>query len=259
MIVVLNTLVKPMMLNTAKTLAGYKLHSLDGEMGTVEEFYFDDHHWTVRYMVASTGSWLTGRKVLISPYALTAVNKEEQYIAVNLTNKQIELSPSYNRHKPVSRPFEEIYSKYYGLPKYWNGPYMWGSYPNVVRDPKMWRESIQDEKSWDRHLRSTSEVEGYVIQASDGDIGNIKDFIIDDDTWAIRYLVVDTGKWWPGKRVLVSPQWIESVSWDLSTVSVNLSRDAVRQSPEYTDEFLLTRDYEAGLHVHYDRQGYWND
>jgi len=104
------------MLITAKTLSGYTLRSLDGDIGKVEEFYFDDHHWTVRYLVVNTGNWITGRQVLISPYALTTVNKEEQYIAVNLTKKQIEDSPSLDHDKPISRQFEESYSKYYGMP-----------------------------------------------------------------------------------------------------------------------------------------------
>jgi hypothetical protein len=100
-------------------LKGYKLHSLDGEIGKVKEFYFDDHHWTIRYLVADTGNWLTGRQVLISPYALVAVNKEEQYITIDLTKKQIEDSPSLNSDKPVSRQFEETYYGYYGWPMYW--------------------------------------------------------------------------------------------------------------------------------------------
>ena len=114
------------MLNKAKTLKGYKLDSLDGEIGKVKEFYFDDQHWTIRYLVADTGNWLTGRQVLISPYALVAVNKEEQHIAIDLTKKQIEDSPSLNSDKPVSRQFEEAYYGYYGWPMYWGGPYMWG-------------------------------------------------------------------------------------------------------------------------------------
>ncbi|MGB7435982.1 MAG: PRC-barrel domain-containing protein [Candidatus Acidiferrum sp.] len=124
------------MLNKAKTLKGYKLDSLDGEIGKVKEFYFDDQHWAIRYLVADTGGWLTGRQVLISPYALIAVRKEDQDITIDLTKKQIEGSPSLNSDKPVSRQFEEGYYGYYGWPGYWNGPYMWGAYPYIVRDPE---------------------------------------------------------------------------------------------------------------------------
>jgi sporulation protein YlmC with PRC-barrel domain len=248
------------MLNKAQTLKGYKLHSLDGEIGKIKEFYFDDHYWTIRYLVADTGNWLTGTQVLISPYALAAVNKKEQYISIDLTKKQIEDSPSLNTDKPVSRQFEESYYEYYGWPLYWGGPFMWGyypSYPYIERDREKWREPTQGENAWDPHLRSTQDVSGHHIQATDGYIGHVEDFIIDDETWAIRYLIVATQNWWPGKKVLVSPQWIERVSWSESTVFVNLTRDAIRQSPEYTEESLLTRDYETGLHRHYDRQAYW--
>jgi len=247
------------MLSKAKTLKGYKLDSLDGEIGKVREFYFDDRHWTIRYLVADTGNWLIGRQVLISPYALVAVIKEEQHIAIELTKKQIEDSPSLNSDRPVSRQFEEDYYGYYGWPQYWGGPYMWGPYPYPVRNREQWHLFTQAEKAWDPHLRSTHYVSGYHIQATDGEIGHVEDFIIDDKTWAIRYLIIDTQNWWPGKKVLISPKWIESVSWSESKVFVNLDRETVKQSPEYREESLLTRDYETGLHRHYNRQGYWVD
>ena len=247
------------MLNKATTLKGYKLNSLDGEIGKVREFYFDDHHWTIRYLIADTGNWLLERQVLISPYALANVNNEEQYIAIDLTKKQIEDSPSVDTHKPVSRQFEEAYYGYYGWPTYWSDQYIWGTYPNIERDPKKWIKHTQDEKAWDPHLSSTYDVSGHDIQAIDGEIGHVEDFIIDDETWVIRYLIIDTGDWWPGKKVLVSPKWIERVSWNESKIFVNLLRETIKQSPEYTEESLLTRDYETGLHRHYNRQGYWVD
>jgi len=252
------------MLNKVKTLEGYKLDSLDGEIGKVKEFYFDDRHWTIRYLVAETGTWLADRQVLISPYALVAVNNEERNIAIDLTKKQIEDSPSLDSDKPVSRQFEEAYYGFYGLPVYWGGPYMWGAYPYFVRDREardreQWKAPVQGKKAWDPHLRSTYGVSGHHIQALDGELGHVQDFIIDDETWAIRYLIIDTHNWWPGKKVLVSPQWIERVSWGERKVFVNLSRETIKQSPEYTEESLLTRDYETELHRHYKRQGYWID
>ena len=247
------------MLNKAKTLKGYTLHSLDGEIGRVKEFYFDDQYWTIRYLVADTGSWLMGRQVLISPYALDAVIKEEKQIAIDLTKKQIEDSPSLNSDKPVSRQYENAYYGYYGWPAYWGGPYMWGSYPNIVRDREQWRVSTPGERAWDPHLRSTHDVSGHHIQAEDGEIGHVEDFLIDDETWAIRYLLIDTRNWRQGEKVLISPRWIDRVSWIESKVFVNLPRETIRQSPEYTDKSLPTRDYETRLHRHYNRQGYWVD
>jgi uncharacterized protein YrrD len=191
------------MLNNAKTLKGYQLDSLDGEIGKVKEFYFDDQHWAIRYLVADTGNWLTDRQVLISPHALAAVNKEEQTIAINLTKKQIEESPPLDSDKPVSRQFEEAYYSYYRWPAYWAGPYMWGYYPYIMRNPEKPNKPTKSEKAWDPHLRSTHDVDGHHIQASDGEIGHVDDFIIDDETWAIRYLIIDTQNWWAGKKVLI--------------------------------------------------------
>lgn len=243
----------------AKALRGYKLHSLDGEIGKVEEFYFDDRHWAIRYLVVETGNWLADRQVLITPQAIGDVNNEEQYINVNLTKKQIEDSPSLDNDMPVSRQFEAEYYKYYAYPMYWGGSYMWGAYPYIVRTLTEGGNSIQEEKAWDPNLRSTHDVSGHIIQAEDGEIGHVDDFIIDDETWAIRYLIIDTRNWWPGKKVLISPKWITNISWSESKVFVNLLRDVIGRSPEYTEESPLTRDYEAGLHRHYNRQEYWVD
>ena len=245
------------MLNKTKLLKGYKLNCLDGIIGKVREFYFDDQHWTIRYLVADTGNWLTGRQVLISPYALVAVNNVEQQLAINLTKKQIEDSPSLDSDKPISRQFEEDYYGHYGWPWYWGGPYSWGPSPYLVRDRQKWREFTLGQKKWDPHLRSTDSVTNHRIQATDGEIGHVEDFIIDDETWAIRYLVVDTRNWWPGKKVLISPRWIERVSWNESKVFVNLSREKIKQSPEYAEGSLPTREYETQLHRHYDHKAYW--
>lgn len=247
------------MLNKAKTLKGYKLAGLDGDIGRVKEFYFDDQHWAIRYLVADTGSWLSGRQVLISPYALKTVNKSDQHISIDLTKKQIEDSPPLDSDKPVSRQFEEDFYGYYGWPMYSDGPFMWGNYPYIERDCDKLNKSIRREKAYDPHLRSTHDVSGHHIQAADGEIGHVEDFLIEDETWAIRYLIVDTQNWWPGKKVLVSPRWIDRVSWHESKVFINLTRENIRQSPEYAEESLPTRDYEIRLHQYYCRQGYWID
>jgi len=247
------------MLSNVKTLQGYKLDSLDGEFGKIKEFYFDDQHWAIRYLVADTGNWLPGRQVLISPHALVAASQAERHITVDLTQKQIEDGPALSSDKPVSRQFEEAYYGYYGWPMYWVGPYMWGPDPQIVHAGKEGAERAPDEQAWDPHLRSTQAVTGYGIEAEDGTIGRVEDFIIDDETWAIRYMVVDTKNWWPGKKVLISPRWIERVCWDESKVFVRLSREAIKQAPEYSDALMLTREYEEGLHGHYQRPGYWSE
>jgi hypothetical protein len=247
------------MLRKAKVLRGYKLGAMEGEIGKVEGFYFDDRHWTVRYVVIETGDWLTDRQVLISPYAMVSVEEEKEIISTNLTKKQIEASPPLDAHKPISRQFEKAYYQYYGWPMYWYGPYMWGPHQYPSRDGEKQKEETQAEMGWDAHLRSTQAVTGYHIQAKDGEIGHVEDFVIDDKTWAIRYMIVDTRNWWPGKQILVSPQWIEEIAWGEAKVFVNLSRETIQQGPEYTEESRITRNYETGLYQHYNRAGYWAD
>ena len=245
------------MLSKVKTLQGYQLDSIDGNVGKIREFYFDDQHWTIRYLVADTGTWLSGRQVLITPYALGAINPVAEKLEVSLTKKQIEDSPSLNTDKPVSRQFEEDYYGYYGYPMYWRGDNSWGNHSYLERDQAKWGGVNQGGKAWDPHLRSTKSVTGYHIQARDGEVGHVEDFVVDDETWAIRYLVINTHNFWPGKKVLVSPQWIERVSWSESKVFVTLTRETIKLSPEYSEEALLSREYESGLHRHYNRAGYW--
>lgn len=245
------------MLIKVKNLIGYNLKGLDGEIGNVKEFYFDDHHWTIRYLVAETGNWLTERVVLISPYSLVSVSEESKNISINLTKKQIEDSPPLDSDKPVSKQFEQEYYSYYGWPTYWIGSYAWGLNPYIVRDPYKLKDFIPKEHNWDLNLRSTNNVTSYHIKAIDGEIGHVDDFIIDDETWTIHYLVINTHNWLPGKIVLISPQWIKHISWNESTVYINQSREVVKYSPECPNNYTLNRDYEDRLHKHYNYKGYW--
>ena len=248
------------MLCKVKILNGYSIQNTKDEtIGKIKDIYFDDRHWTVRYLVANTGNWLTGRKVLLSPYALVTVNSDHENIVADLTKKQIEDSPSLDSDKPVSQQFESDYYGYYGWPTYWYGPYSWGYYSYLERDRTKWGPFTQKEKAWDHHLRSCHEVTGYNIQSEDGEIGHVEDFIIDDETWEIRYLVVNTSNWWAGKKVLISPLWIERVSWSERKVVIDLTRQVIKRSPEFTDKSLVDRDYENSLYGHYNRKGYWVD
>ena len=247
------------MLRIAKDLKGYKLGARDGDIGEVIEFYFDDQSWTVRYLVTDTGGWLSGRTVLISPYALDPANESRKVIPVDLTKTQIEKSPSLASDKPVSRQYELDYYSYYGWPGYWGGMYPWGLSAYPRRGQGGWSDDSRHGKDEDPHLRSTDDVSGRDVQAEDGGIGHVEDFVIDDETWTIRYLIVDTRNWWPGKKVLISTRWIERISWEESKVFINLTREAIKQAPEYTDQTVITRDQEMKLHRHYKREGYWAD
>lgn len=256
------------MLHPISDLKGYSISASDGEIGQVEDFLFDDQHWVVRYIVIDTGRWLPGRKVLISPISIGRADRENQVIEVKLRKEQIENSPSIETDKPVSRQHETTFANYYGYPYYWGGPYLWGpaAYPSALGAPPYSESAAEREQaraeraqeSNDPHLRIARAVNGYYIEANDGDIGHVEDFLVDDQDWAIRYMLVDTKNWWPGKKVLVSPNWIERLSWSDSRVYVNESRDNIKHAPEYNSAANLERDYENDLHRHYNRNPYWD-
>lgn len=247
------------MLIKAKTLKGYKIRCLDGDIGQVEELVFDENQWTIHYLAVETGTWLVDREVLISTAAITALEKEEKYITVNLTRQQIEGSPLLYKENPISRQFETSYNQYYGYAPYWTGSHIWKPNPNTMVDTSAQKAATQDEEKSELPLHSTGHIRGRKLQASDGEIGHIADFILDDEDWAIRYLDIDTISWWPSKHVLICPRWIDHISWEDFLVHVDLTREQIKSSPEYNKDSDLNRDYEQCLFDHYERKGYWDD
>ena len=251
------------MLRNTTQLQGFAIRATDGELGTVDELYFDDETWAIRYLTVETGGWLGGRQVLISPISVIRAEWQAKRVDVALTKKQVENSPNIATDEPVSRQHEFAYFGYYGYECYWGGPYLWGSsyYPGGYPTPRTAStEALADRidsESGDSHLRSTKAVTGYHIEASDGEIGHVDGFIVDDEDWAIRYIEVATKNWWPGKKVLVSPAWIERVSWEDSKVYAGLTREAIKNAPEFVDLTPITREYEHRLYSHYGQPPYW--
>ncbi|AEC19612.1 hypothetical protein PT7_1072 [Pusillimonas sp. T7-7] len=258
------------MLRKVSNLAGYSIKATDDELGKIKEVYFDDERWGIRYLVVETGTWLSSRLVLISPYSITGVDDLEESVHVSLTREQVKNSPDIDTHKPVSRQLEGQFSSYYGFGNYWAGPYLWGAsaYPvpleasadiTAANEPSEAVAARAAGRPEDVHLRSSKDVAGYHIAGTDDEIGHVEDFICDDKDWAVRYLLVDTRNWWPGgKKVLLATQWIESIDWNDSTVRTSLTREQIKNSPEHDEEAALDRDYEIRLHQHYDRPGYWD-
>jgi len=246
-------------MRSVKEIINYVIFAKDGEIGRCKDFLFDDQLWAVRYMVADTGKWLPGRKVLISPISLGNPEWHFHRFPVNLKKEQVKNSPPLDEDAPVSRQYEMKYFNHYYWPYYWTGGETWGAMPNPPpassRQAKIVEETDEDlEKS---HLRSAKEVMGYHIRAKDGEIGHVEDYIVDDKTWILRYMVVDTRNWLPGRKVLVAPSWIESVSWKESSVEVNLTTAAVKESPEYDPAEPVNREYETRLYDYYGRPVYW--
>ncbi len=256
------------MLNTLHHFHGATVTATDGLIGHVKSAFFDDRSWVIRYLVVDAGSWLEDRKVLISPYAVKQPLGAEKNIDVSLTRQQVKKSPDIDTHQPVSRQHERDYLGYYAYPEYWDGAGMWGmggypmlpSYlPSAAETEAARALRERDRQAADVHLRSSAKVSGYNVEASDGSIGHIKDFIFDDASWAIRYLVIDTRNWWPGgRKVLVPTHWIDGIDWATGSVAVALTRQEVKDSPRYQEDMPVLRDYEQRLHDAYSRAAYWD-
>lgn len=223
------------MLTNLKDISGHKLAATDGEIGSVKDFYFDDQSWVVRYLVADTGSWLTGRLVLLSPHAVGRFDESAKVLPVGLTKKKIEDSPSIETHKPVSRQYEVEYYRHYGWPTYWDGGGMWGisGFPvPMPLSPEQLQADRQAHRRDDHHLRSVNAVTGYAIQATDGEIGTVSSFMVDDKSWALGGMVVETGKWYAGKEILILTDRIAHISYEQSKVFVNLTQLEIKETEE---------------------------
>jgi len=194
---------------------GWPIAASDGEIGRIKDVYFDDHRWTVRYWVVDTGDWLGGRRVLIPAITVQSIDRDEHVVHVRLNKQQVE---ALGLMPPVS-----------------NAP---GKHGEAPIDP---------------HLRSAKEVTGYHLHATHDPVGHIEDLLLDSASWAIRYLVVDTRNWLPGRHVVIPPQWIKSVDWTERVVNVEVARDVVEAAPEYHPDLEFSPAYAADLYRHYQR------
>jgi PRC-barrel domain len=219
------------MLYSIQQRYGEKLRASDGEIGHVRDFYFDDNNWTVRYLVADTGGWLSGRLVLISPQSLGHLYPEGKVLLVNLSRQQIEDSPSIDEHMPVSRQLEEEYHRHYGYAYYAESMPLWGlgGYP-VLAPPPLETDPIQQRV--DSHLRSARVVAGYTVEANDGLVGKVTDLLIDGRTWVIREIVVECGHWYSGRKVVISTDKVSRISHDQSTVYVDSTKHAFAEASD---------------------------
>jgi hypothetical protein len=228
------------MLRSIRNLFENKLGASDGEIGHVNDFYFDDRNWAVRYLVADTGSWMPGRLVLISPHSFGGLYQGGKTLLVNLTRQQIENGPSIDLHKPLSRHHEEEYHRHFGWPFHWDGGRSWGMSvrPDIASEAKhppyeqTIAKGVKHETS-DPHLRSVKTVLGYHVQATDGAIGHAADFLLSDENWVIQRMVVDTRRWMSGKRVMILPNQINRISWNRSKIYVDLTKESVLGSQSF--------------------------
>lgn len=240
------------MLRSLKDLERYAVSATDGDVGSVANFLFDDEHWTVRYLVVETGKFFNEHRVLITPASFRQIEWSNRHFHLALPKDKIKNSPSVDADKPVSRQHEQDMCRYYGYDFYW-GVGTTSAHPDMLvagaRDGSHSGDDV--------HLRSVREVRGYHIQGSDDAIGHVADFIVDDDTWEIRYLVVDTSNWWVSNEVLVAPRWANRISWLDKKVLVDLSRDTIKNCPRWDPTAPINREYETRLYDYYGRPRYW--
>ncbi len=252
------------MLRSINEIRHYRIHATDGDFGRVADFLFDDQSWVTRYLVVDTGTWLPGRQVLISPTAIRNAEWESRKLFLSLNQRLIEASPEIARGEPLSRQQEQALSAHFGWPVYWHG---YGELSHTEsgrpRQPAMAvaepPETVERTDMHDPHLRSVADVCGYKIEALDGTMGHVEDFIADDQNWELRYMIVDTRNWWPGKKVLIAPMWIESFEWEDSRCYVGLDKEMIKNSPQYDPNAPVNRGYEEALHDYYGRPRYWEE
>jgi hypothetical protein len=232
------------MLIGVRGLFGWSIGAVDGDIGHVGDVYFDDRRWAVCYVVVDTGPWLVGRSVLVSPQSVDRVDRARQKLRTDLTRRQVALSPDVDSVKPVSRQHELELCHCYGFPSYAVTTAASVSLTSSGLAPSAVTGRVP-------HLRSARAITGYYVHALDGEVGHAEDFLVDEESWALRHLVVSVGTWWPGRKVLVPAGWIAAISWGAGAVAVSLPAEVVRLAPDYDPAVRITPAYEARLSGYY--------
>jgi hypothetical protein len=237
------------MLWDASAINGYAIEASDGLLGTVSDLLFEDVGWAIRWLVVDTGNWLSGRKVLLSLSVLGKPDRALGHFPVKLTMQQVRDSPDVDTDQPVSRQIEAHVYNYYGWDPYWGSSL--SPMSNAIALPFVAPLNLSEAKPRDQgsadsqsnkgdpHLRSIAAVTGYHIHATDGEIGHVEDFLVDDADWTIRCITVDTKNWWPGERVLISPRSVREIDWANRMIHLNVDRQKVKDGPPADDETFL--------------------
>jgi len=248
------------MIRSINELRQYDIAAKDGDLGDVHDVFFDDQAWQVRYLVVATGNWLPGgRRVLISPEAVEGVDGSDEKVALGLSKQEIRESPGIGDDAPVSRQNEIALADHFRWPRYWeqfpSGAGMLPLIPHLQRQPGEAVPTPPEEERGvphgDPNLRSASEVNGYHVAARDGDIGHVDDFLIDDSDWSLRFLVIDTRNWLPGRKVLVAPAWARGIDWSDEKLLVDADKETIKKAPEYQPGMEIDPGLERRIFEHY--------
>ncbi|PSL50806.1 PRC-barrel domain protein [Salsuginibacillus halophilus] len=252
------------MLFEAKKLRNFGVITSDGELGKIDDVYMDEDQWVIRYLVVNRKPLLPGGKVLVSPIAVERMDINGQTIHLNVTKEELEEAPGKEEAEPITRKKELELHHHFGYGYYWPAQGMWGSFPYPhqlrVEAPHHQRpqELPNEEEIKVRSLKEmTGDWSGYDVEGSDGDIGTIDDVIVEDDTWNIRYISVDTGRLFSTGHAVLSSSWILHTEDEEKKVRVKMARHEVQAAPEYVPGQPLDREFEERLFDHYDQEKYW--
>lgn len=239
----------------------YKVVASDGDVGSVVGFLLDDERWTVRYLVVETGGFVGGRRLLVSPIGFRKRPNPHGRFHLGMTIDKVQKSPSIDLTQPISRKQEREFNDYNRYPPYWGLKGLWGAgaHPSALVMRQGSSETLGDTNAaMECRLRSDKDLRGLEVQGRDGEIGRISDFIIDAETWEVRYWVVATGSWWPEHRVLIAPQWATLTSATEQSLHVDISRESFMTGPAWNPAVPIGREYETRLYGHYARPVYWD-
>lgn len=252
------------MLYRADAILNQTVEATDGVVGLVKDIYFDDISWTLRYLVVDTGGWLTGREVLISSEALVGLNRDQSTVVTRLSQMQIENSPSAEVDQPISRLSEIQLSQYYGWSPYWTavpgGLFPWSRTYTFPRDSSApdggpaspnFEDEFERQSQTNPNLRSFASIRNYALRATDGDIGQLEDLLIESESWRITHIIADAKLWWPGGLVVIDRGMVEDISWSDQKIVVAMTRDEVKNAPAYNKNRPMTEAFQAQLSDYY--------
>jgi hypothetical protein len=215
-------------------------------------------------MVADTRRWILGRKVLVPPHTIGKADWESNQLHVKMSKEQIKTSPGVDADLPVSREKEQELALHFGWEPYWVRAGLPGAAPfpplllNAEREAEKTATTVVENGPPSAgDLRSAQEVMGYHIEATDGEIGHVEDLIVDDKTWNIRYVVVDTRNILPGKKVIIAPRWVDTINWASQRMALDLPRKMIQNAPAYDPGAPINRKAETRLYDYYGRPAYW--
>jgi len=250
------------MLKPISSFLGSSVYAKNTLIGKVEDFYFDDQSWAIRYMIVNTGGWLAGKQVLVSPLGIQSGDSDHRRIELNMSPEQVQHSPSINSEMPVSKQQEAEYYDYFHWPYYWHGAGIWGIAPSIedaLDRPFPIELRSKEIEQPHNHLRDLKEILKYHIRATDRQFGHVNDFMFDDRDWVIRYFVIKSSSWFSTNRTLISTKWIEGIRWEDRVFQVGLHSKKMKGAPQFRPDLPIDRSYENKLHEYYNQPIYWED